>query len=206
VVPEAERRSDEELMVAYVAGDRTAFETLFGRYRRLLFAFLMHQTGDRAQAEDLFQEVFLRVIRSRESFRRGGGPFKAWLLTIARNAIIDARRRAAVRSDVDGRPVRDSMRDRAEARMAAEDGSDNPHDAAERGHIRRRILEALMKLPDEQREVFLLREQVGMDFAGIAELTGCKIATAKSRMRYALEGLRRQLTDVLDAETREAHG
>jgi RNA polymerase sigma-70 factor (ECF subfamily) len=201
-----EPRSDEELMLAYVAGDRAAFEELFERYRRLLFTFLLHQTGDRLVAEDLFQEVFLRVIRARKSFRRGGGPFKSWLMTIARNAVIDMRRRAAVRRDVDGVHRQDPERGRAEERIADHKASGDPHQAAEIGHIRRRIVEALGRLPDEQREVFLLREQVGLDFGGIAELTGCKVATAKSRMRYALEGLRRQLADVLSAEPSDANG
>ena len=193
-------------MLAYVAGDRTAFEELFGRYRRLLFTFLLHQTGDRQAAEDLFQEVFLRVIRARESFRKGGGPFKSWMMTIARNAVIDSRRRATVRRDVDGRHREDPERGRAEERIADDKAAGNPHRAAEIGHLRRRIVDALGKLPEEQREVFLLREQVGLDFSGIAELTGCKVATAKSRMRYALEGLRRQLADVLVAEPSDANG
>jgi RNA polymerase sigma-70 factor (ECF subfamily) len=201
-----EPRSDEELMLAYVAGDRTAFEELFGRYRRLLFTFLLHQTGDRQAAEDLFQEVFLRVIRARASFRKGGGPFKSWLMTIARNAVIDSRRRAAVRRDVDVKHREDPERGRAEERIADDKAAGNPHQAAEIGRLRDRIVEALKQLPEEQREVFLLREQVGLDFGGIAELTGCKVATAKSRMRYALEGLRRQLADVLAAEPSDLNG
>jgi RNA polymerase sigma-70 factor (ECF subfamily) len=201
-----EPRTDEELMLAYAAGDRSAFEALFARHRRVLYTFLLHQTGDLQAAEDLFQEVFLRVIRARASFRDGGGPFKGWLLTIARNAIIDAHRRAAVRSDVNLPATQDPQRGRAEERIADERVSGNPHEASERTRLRRRIEEALARLPEEQREVFLLRERVGMDFAGIAEVTGCKVATAKSRMRYALEGLRRQLADLLAAEPGDAHG
>lgn len=193
-------------MLAYMAGDRAAFEELFGRYRRVLYTFLLHQTGDRQAAEDLFQEVFLRVIRARKSFRRGGGPFKSWLLTIARNALIDTRRRAAVRRNVNGKHREDPERGRAEERIPDNRAAGDPHQAAEIGRLRQRIVEALAKLPEEQREVFLLREQVGLDFGGIAEVTGCKVATAKSRMRYALEGLRRQLADMLAAEPGDAHG
>ncbi len=177
--------SDEELMRAWTGGRVDAFERLFARHAGRLLTHLVHLVGDRARAEDVFQEVFLRVIRKRAEYESRGS-FRAWLFTIAHNAAADERRRAALRGT-----EAIAMDERAS------DERDDPIETTERGEIRERIEAALLRLPAAQREVFLLRERAGLDFASIARVTGCGLATAKSRMRYALEGLRRNLGDAL---------
>ena len=180
-------------MQAFGDGETSAFEELFERYRRTMFTYLLHHTGDAALAEDLLQEVFLRVIRGRRSFRGSAGAFRNWLYTVARNTLIDYRRRAGVRAAVN-QPLAVRPDDaRPEERIPAPEGEGDPHRAVVLGNLRDRIEAAIASLPEAQREVFLLRERAGLDFAAIAEVTGCGVPTAKSRMRYALESLRRQL-------------
>lgn len=89
---------DEALMREYSGGSTAAFEQLYGRYRERLFTYLLHQTSSRPVAEDAFQEVFVRIIRSRLSYQADGS-FAAYLFTIARNVVIDNRRRRAVRRE-----------------------------------------------------------------------------------------------------------
>jgi RNA polymerase sigma factor (sigma-70 family) len=98
-VTASEDRSDKQLMLAYAAGEAAAFETLFRRHRRPLYTYLLHHSGSREVADDLFQEVFLRLIRARASYAPTGG-FRAWLYVIARHAMTDHHRRTAVRKVV----------------------------------------------------------------------------------------------------------
>lgn len=169
---------DDELMARFAAGDVGAFEELFERHRAPLYTLLVEQTGDPSLADDVFQDVFLRVVKQRGSYRPGGS-FRAWLFTIGRNAMNDHRRRARVRED--------------EGATAASEAMPEPSGRLEADEVRGRIEQALGALPAEQREVFLLRERAELDFASIAEVCGCGLATARSRMRYALAALRRSL-------------
>ena len=82
----AEDRDDEALINAFKAGDASALEMLFRRYRRSVFGWLLHATGDRAEAEDLYQEVWLRIVRSASGYTAGG--FRSWLWRIVRNGLI----------------------------------------------------------------------------------------------------------------------
>lgn len=191
--------TDEELMAAYAAGDANAFDRLFGRHRRPLFTFLLHRTESRALAEDLFQEVFLRLIRGRERYRPAGS-FRAWLFTMAHNALTDDRRRAALRAaeTVDEAPEPERTASRAER-------SSDPVARTHAAHLGRRLAAALRHLPADQRDVFLLRERAGLDFASIARATGAALPTVKSRMRYALAALRRRLADDLPSLTECLH-
>lgn len=195
-------------MLAYCSGDAAAFEGLFARHRRTLFTYLLHFSGSRTRAEDLFQEVFLRLIRTRERYRAEGS-FRSWLFTIARNATTDERRRAALRRTqeaedtmLDGRHARDPER---EPGQTGADSALDPLRLGQARELRERIEAALLRLPPDQREVFLLRERAGLDFRRIAETTGCELATAKSRMRYALASLRRILASELAASPESLH-
>lgn len=182
---------DEALMAAYQDGNVHAFELLFERHRRPLFTFLVHRLGDRTLAEDLFQDIFLRIAKKKQSFDLGRR-FRPWLFTIAHNVVIDHHRRKSVKSAIN-----------AEDHMEHEsvDPRRGPLERAVQEEVACGISEALQKLPDEQREVFLMRERAGLDFAAIAEALGCGTSTAKSRMRYALENLRRHLSGNLDPHT-----
>lgn len=207
--PQTER-SDELLMQAYARGDAAAFECLFDRHRRALFTYLLHQVGSQSAAEDLFQEVFLRLIRVRDRYSPSGG-FRAWLYTIARNALTDHRRRGALRC-AESEPQRMNGRRRQadkeqswEHRIVSGDADGDPLRRSQHGELQERLETALHALPEEQREVFLLRERAGLDFRAIAEVTGCALGTVKSRMRYALAGLRQRLSIELASQAETFH-
>ena len=185
--------SDGDLMVLYQGGDADAFGVLFGRHRRQLFTFLLHRVGDRSAAEDLFQEVFLKLIHGRDQYQATRS-FRAWLYTIARNAVTDRHRKLGVREiEILESAMGDEHKEIGLQGVAADA---NPTEHSDTKDLREYVEAALGKLPGEQREVFLLRERAKLDYERIAELTDCKIATAKSRMRYALVALRRHLTDA----------
>lgn len=171
-------------MRAFAKGDRAAFEPLFERYREPVFTYLLHNVGQRPVAEDLFSEVFLRVVRQSASFA-GHNNFRAWIFTIARNVKIDHQRRASAR--------RESPESTAHLYQAHPSPEFEPDRQLESSQLGQRIVAALSKLPSAQAEVFLLRERAGLEFQAIAEITGEKRATVKSRMRYALSALREQL-------------
>jgi RNA polymerase sigma-70 factor (ECF subfamily) len=196
--------SDEALMIAYRAGEARAFEKLLARHEKPVWNFLRRFSRDREAAEDLLQEVFLRVVkdaqdRGKESEGgwRGTAKFSTWLYTIARNLCIDRARRATHRQAAsldEAGPAGDEATATLHDRLAS---SDAPADVvvAER-QAGRRIDRAIAELPDDQREVFLMREVMELPFAEIASVVGASEPTVKSRMRYALEKLRLALADL----------
>jgi RNA polymerase sigma-70 factor, ECF subfamily len=186
----AQERNDEELLAAYQQGDPEAFEVLLRRHRAPLFTFLVRMLGDREKAEDLAQETFLRIVKGAQAWERRAR-FQTWLFTIARNLCVDHARRDRFRRadslDADGP-------DGEPPRVESVPGREiDPGRGAESARLRPLLQKALLSLPAEQREVFVLREQAGLPFREIAELTGVNENTVKSRMRYALEGLRKAL-------------
>jgi len=172
-------------MARYQAGDVAAFEVLLGRHRGAVFSFLVRLSGDRARAEDLLQETWLKVVSAAPRWERRAR-FTTWLYTIARHLALDEARRAAYR-----RPAADPPGGAPAPELAASDPA--PDRAAESALLRPKLEAALAALPEEQREVFLLREYAGLPFQEIARVTGAPENTVKSRMRYAIEGLRRAL-------------
>jgi RNA polymerase sigma-70 factor (ECF subfamily) len=183
--------SDERLMARFREGDAGAFEDLVRRHRTGVFSFLARLLGDRARAEDLAQETWMKAIAAAPRWEERAR-FRTWILSIARNLAADDARRRAFRGtpqplDVAGRPG-DPPPDRV---LAVADPP--PDRAASAALLRPRLEAAIADLPEEQREVFLLREYAGVPFAEIAAITGTPEPTVKSRMRYALETLRRRL-------------
>ncbi|HEY6098845.1 MAG TPA: RNA polymerase sigma factor [Anaeromyxobacter sp.] len=175
--------SDERLMLRFQGGDARAFEVLVRRHRTPLFSFLLRLTGDRGRAEDLCQEAFLKAVRASAGWEPRAR-VQTWLYAIARNLAVDEARRQAFR--------RAEPLDEGPAAAAATD-TPAPDRAAESALLRPKLEAALAALPEEQREVFLLREYAGLRFHEIAEVTGTPENTVKSRMRYALEALRERL-------------
>jgi len=165
---------DEELMLAYRDGDAGAFETLYARHRGALYRFVLRSLKDRAVAEELFQEAWIRVIEARERYAPSAR-FSTWLYTIAHNLLVDHwRRKGLVLVDSDEEPASgDDPAQRVEARQAAA-----------------RFLQALEALPPAQREAFLLHEEAGLSVAEIAAATGSNEEAAKSRLRYAMAKLK----------------
>jgi RNA polymerase sigma-70 factor (ECF subfamily) len=194
-----QERTDEELLAAYQQGDPGAFEALLRRHRAPLFTFLLRMLGDRERAEDLAQETFLRIVKGAQAWEHRAR-FQTWLFTIARNLCVDQSRRDRFRRtdslDAEGPEGEQAMVDAVPGREI------DPGRGAESARLRPVLQRALLSLPAEQREVFVLREQAGVPFREIAEILGVNENTVKSRMRYALEGLRKALAAAgVSAET-----
>ncbi len=169
---------DSALMLRYAAGDVAAFEALYRRHNDALFRYLFRLCRHRASAEDVFQEVWGKIIKSRDRYRPTA-KFTTFLYRVAHNCFIDHVRRNkrhgnTVDIEVDTQP----------------DGGDQPEALVERSLARLRLNEALLLLPDEQRDVFLLREEADLNLDQIAAVTGTNRETAKSRLRYAVRKLR----------------
>jgi len=189
--------SDEALMSRYQRGDVDAFASLVRRHKRPIFNFVLRQVKASAPAEDLVQEVFLRIVESAGSFKHEAR-FATWAYTIARNLCVDHLRKATHRrhpslEQTDGR-------DGEGARSLGEEVADaHPRASTERGavsnEIQAKVVAAVEALPLEQREVFLLRQIGDLPFLEIAQITNAPENTVKSRMRYALERLQEALTD-----------
>lgn len=184
-------------MAAFASGDAAAFEVLVHRHKRGVFNFLYRSVGRPSRAEELLQEVFVRVIRSKDRYQ-ASAKFTTWLYSIARNLCVDESRRAKFRDHASIDAPRKGRDGEAGTPMVAQLASkDVPTDeAAEAPTIRARLREAVAALPDEQREVFLLRQISGLSFREIAQTVGIPENTVKSRMRYALEKLRVELADL----------
>ena len=185
--------SDEELITAYKNGKVEAFRTLVERHERPVYRFCLRSLGNPEAAADATQEVFLRVVRNAPRWEQKA-KFTTWLYTIARNYCIDEARKGRFRKtdslnesahkDDDGG---EEKQDRVQAPTPASDA------VADQRRVRAVIDEALATLPEEQREVFCLREYSGLAFKDIAEAVGANENTVKSRMRYALTALRKAL-------------
>ena len=188
--------TDEALMLRYQRGDRRAFAELVRRHKTPLFNFVLRYLRSPSGAEDVTQEAFLRVVQRAAEFKHEAR-FSTWLYTIARNLCIDHGRKMKLRRhpSLDAPTTEDgSARPMLEVLPDPKPESDVGR-AAEWTVMRRSIVVAVEALPDDQREVFLLREVGNLPFKEIAEVTGAAENTVKSRMRYALERLQEALTD-----------
>jgi RNA polymerase sigma-70 factor (ECF subfamily) len=179
---------DSLLMTRYARGDLAAFTQLYERHKGALYRYLLRLTRDRAITEDLFQEVWSRIISTRERYEPRA-KFSTFLFSIGHNCFIDHYRRSSNASLI-----------RADSpEHAAEALADSPHRGPERlaesAQTAARFRAALERLPAEQREVFLLHEETGLNLDEIAKLTGVGVETAKSRLRYAVAKLRVSLAE-----------
>ena len=185
--------SDGALLAAYRDGDTGAFEVLLGRYRRPIFNFVLRSVRDRGRAEELYQDVWMKVIERCGDFR-GDAKFSTWLYTIARNVCIDHQRKMKFRAHASLEAPQPGKNQSLGERLG------NPGPSTERlaagGLLRERLTAAVEELPEEQREVFLLRQLQGLAFNEIADVVGAPANTVKSRMRYALERLQEALRDL----------
>jgi RNA polymerase sigma-70 factor (ECF subfamily) len=178
---------DAQLMLAYARGEMRAFETLYSRHRGALYRYLTRQARDGEIANDLFQEVWSRVIVNRARYEPRA-KFRTFLFTLAHNCFIDHCRRTKARPA--GLRVEDA--DDADLLPAAEDSQ--PDAALSRDETTRRYRAALATLPAEQRDVYLLHEESDLSLEDIARVTGVGAETAKSRLRYAVAKLKAALS------------
>ena len=182
---------DAHLMLAYAGGEMRAFENLYSRHRGALYRYLMRQARDTEIANDLFQEVWSRVIANRTRYEPRA-KFRTFLFTLAHNCFIDHCRR------VRARPSGPGIDDADAADLLPADENSLPERALERSEDSRRYRAALAALPAEQRDVYLLHEESDLSLEEIARVTGVGAETAKSRLRYAVNKLKAALIAAED--------
>jgi RNA polymerase sigma factor (sigma-70 family) len=175
--------ADETLMLAYAAGDASAFEQLYARHRGPLYRFLLRHLRDPALADEFFQDTWQRVISAREGWKPEAA-FGTWLYRIAHNRLNDhwraSKHRPAAPVDADERTARVPDHDTPERQLSEFEQ-------------RRQLQLAMDELPPEQREVVLLRLEQELTLEEIGEITGVGRETVKSRLRYAMDRLRTRL-------------
>jgi RNA polymerase sigma-70 factor (ECF subfamily) len=183
--------ADEELMMRFKGGDSDAMNEIIARHGSALFGFLVRHTGSHDKAEDAYQDVFLKVVRGAKTYKPSA-KFTSWLYTIARNVVIDTARRDKYREteSLDEPAYEDGSASRVETTAGA---NPNPEEVMRGTEMQETLEKAITGLPDEQREVFLLREKSGLPFKEIAKITGAPLNTVKTRMHYALNSLRKAL-------------
>ncbi len=172
---------DEQLMLAYRDGDASAFETLYARHRARLYRFVLRSVKSRAIGEELFQEIWMRVIEARLRYKPQAR-FTTWLYTIAHNHLVDHwRKRGLTLVSLEDDETPGASPDPAEQAQARESLA--------------RFAAALEALPPLQREAFLLHEEGGLSVAQIAAATRTNEEAAKSRLRYAMAKLKAAIGD-----------
>lgn len=181
--PGASRHDAPEMLLErYLDGDDDAFGLLVARYEEKLYAFIARMTGDGHLAEDVFQQVFIKVAKNAAAFD-GRASFSTWLYRIARNAALDELRRRARRpGDFGGIE--------AENANLPDPGGRSPLDKMAVDELAEQVRGILATLPEAQREAFLLKEEGDLDFGQIGVILGCGKETAKSRFRLAVGKIR----------------
>lgn len=188
------RRAEEDaVLVAALATDEVeALEQLYDRYSALVFSVALRVLHDHALAEDVTQEVFLRIWRQPASFDPARGRFISWISSVARNRALDEQRRMTRRrraEDQDEDPV---------LRLPAEGPGNDPAHEAVLADERQRVREAMLDLPDAQRTVLEMAYFSGLTQTEIAERTGDPLGTIKTRVRLGMRKLREALADLVD--------
>jgi len=177
---------DAQLMLAYARGELGAFESLYSRHRGALYRYLMRQARDPDITNDLFQEVWSRVIVNRARYEPRA-KFRTFLFTLAHNCFIDHCRRTKCR------PAGMGIEDADAADLLPADAEQLPDARLARDEATQRYRAALASLPAEQRDVYLLHEESDLSLEEIARVTGVGAETAKSRLRYAVGKLKAAL-------------
>ena len=174
-------------MLAYASGRADAFDTLYARHKGPVYRFLLRNCGNAGVADELFQDVWMSVVRARATYVPTA-KFTTWIYTLARHRLIDHWRASGQVGFVSIDDEDDDAQSRVES-IAGPRG-DEPETRAESGEIARRLAAALAALPALQREAFLLQQEAGMSLAEIAAITATGEETVKSRLRYATAKLR----------------
>jgi RNA polymerase sigma factor (sigma-70 family) len=178
--------SDYELIQRFIRGEQSCFEKLIHRHKNKVFAYISLYIRDQALAEDIFQDTFLKVIQSVKAGKYSdNGKFISWVMRIAHNLIIDHFRRIKQMNTISNDNYESDL---FNSKRFAED---NVEDDIIKHQIHKDVRNMISSLPDDQREVVILRHYADLSFKEIAEITGVSINTALGRMRYALINMRR---------------
>jgi RNA polymerase sigma-70 factor (ECF subfamily) len=175
------------MMLSYQQGNAVAFEILYERHKRGVFRYLLSKCHQQAIAEELFQDVWMKLIVARDRYEVRA-KFTTYLYQLAHNHFIDYYRKT--RTDV----LQQNNQDEDVEQITSNDQK-QPDQQLEMQRQTETLLQLVERLPDEQREVFMLREEAGLTVAEIAKVTGVNTETAKSRLRYAVKKLRAGLKE-----------
>jgi RNA polymerase sigma-70 factor (ECF subfamily) len=190
--------TDETLMMWYQTGDAHAFEVLYARHKGGLYRYFLRQCRVAAVAEELYQDVWLNLIRARERYEPRA-KFTTYLYRLAHNRLVDHYRRQA-----SGVPISydDDPEDAPLIERVADSPERDPENELDARQRAKQLQQLIADLPDAQREAFLLREEGGLSLEEIAQASGVNAETAKSRLRYAVAKLRSGLLDETGRRTR----
>jgi RNA polymerase sigma factor (sigma-70 family) len=173
--------SDYELIQQFIKGEQSCFEEIIHRHKNKVFAYISLYIRDQALVEDIFQDTFLKVIQSVKAGKYyDAGKFLSWVMRIAHNLIIDHFRRLKQMNTMSNDDYESDLFNSKKLSDA------NIEDNIIRGQIRKDVRALIGLLPDDQREVVILRHYAGLSFKEIADITNVSINTALGRMRYAL--------------------
>ncbi len=185
---------DQELVNQYISGEESALCTLIKRHKRRIFSYIMHTVKDKALAEDIFQDTFIKVISTlKKGHYNEEGKFLPWVLRISHNLIIDTFRRDKRMPTISGGTNEDGE-DFDIFSLLGEFDRTAEQDIIQ-VQIRKDIRKLVECLPAEQREVLMMRHYYDMSFKEISEQTNVSINTALGRMRYALINLRKMIEE-----------
>lgn len=207
--------TDDALMSAYARGDAAAFERLYQRHEAALYRFVRRVLGRsmQAQADEVFQDTWLRVVHARERWAPQGASFRTWLFTLAHHRAIDLHRRSGRELSLDAIGTGDGNSEREPWQPRPADGAAWQHwpappaaalDGAELAFWRRagqRLLACLDELPPLQRSAFLLHHDDGLSLDDVAQALEVGFETAKTRLRYAMSKLRTCMGAYLAPDT-----
>jgi RNA polymerase sigma-70 factor (ECF subfamily) len=183
--------SDDHLMHAYAAGDGAAFDRLYARHQAALYRFVRRLLGTAAatQADEVFQDTWLRAIQARHTWQPQGASFRTWLFTLAHHRAVDCLRKSGRETSIEG--VGDEPWEPEAAPWAGWPAvATQSEDLAFWRAAGQRLLDCLDGLPLAQKTVFLLQHDDDLPVADIANALGLGFETAKTRLRYAMAKLR----------------
>jgi RNA polymerase sigma-70 factor (ECF subfamily) len=189
-LPTAVPATDSALLELVASGDRAALDDLFRRYRTVAFRVAYRLLGREADALDAVQDGFVKALTNLERFR-GHSSFKTWLLRIVSNAALDVGRQRKRESRLPQAPAGDHPDRFGPADLPA------PDTELARADLRRRIDSALVRLPESQRQTFVLHVDGGLSYREVAETLGISIGTVMSRLFYARQKLKTLLADQI---------
>ena len=181
--------TDADLVKSYINGSEIALETLVNRHKLQIFNFINSKINDRDTSEDIFQDTFIKVIRTlRNGLYNEEGKFLPWIMRIAHNLVIDHFRKSNRIPTVENKEEFDIF-------QFVSDAAPNAENILIEDQILKDIQKLIQELPDDQKEVLIMRLYRDMSFKEIAENTKVSINTALGRMRYAIINLRKLIED-----------
>ena len=195
----ADERSDEELMARIVKRDEEAFRTLIERHQDRVYGTVARMMGGVGpEAEEVAQDVFLRIWKSAGTYR-AEGKFTSWLMMVVRNQVFTRLGQRKRRKDIDGRDLVDEETGESLLERQADSGARAPSEELSLRELQKAVEEACSELPENQRLIVHLRQYEGLEFEEIGKITGQSLTAVKALMFRAREKLRKKLSRYLSA-------